>query len=109
MVFVKGQSGNPSGKPKTTFNGKSLTEMAREHTDKALDALVGILDSNEAPPAAKVSAASTLLDRGWGKAPQAVLVDASITDESDIGQAAGLLDALDWIRAARVEEKRATH
>lgn len=109
MVFVKGQSGNPSGKPKTTFNGKSLTEMAREHTDKALDALVGILDSDEAPHSAKVSAAGTLLDRGWGKAPQAVLVDASINDESDTGKAAGLLDALDWIRAARGKEERTAH
>jgi Family of unknown function (DUF5681) len=108
MVFVKGQSGNPSGKPKTTFNGKSLTEMAREHTDKALNALVGILDDTEAPHSAKVSAAGTLLDRGWGKPPQALVVDVP-DNESDTGQAAGLLDALDWIRATRPKAERTAH
>ena len=109
MAFVKGQSGNPSGRPKTTVGGKTLTEMAREHTDKALGALVGVIDDDEAPHSAKVSAASTLLDRGWGRAPQAVVVDANITDESTTSQAAGLLDALDWIRATRTKSERATH
>ena len=54
---------------------KSLTEirsLARSHTRTALNVLVGVMRSKEATPAAKVSAATAILDRGWGKAPQAI-------------------------------------
>lgn len=34
--------------------------------------LAGIMDQNDAPPAARVSAAQALLDRGWGKPAQTV-------------------------------------
>jgi hypothetical protein len=40
---------------------------ARDHTTKALQALVGTLDDPMATAAAKVSAAIAVLDRGWGK------------------------------------------
>jgi len=33
--------------------------------------LAGIASAEDAPPAARVAAANALLDRGWGKAPQA--------------------------------------
>jgi hypothetical protein len=33
--------------------------------------LAGIVSQEAVPPAARVSAAGILLDRGWGKAPQA--------------------------------------
>jgi hypothetical protein len=54
---------------------KSLTEirsLARSHTRTAINILVGIMRSNDATPAARVSAANAILDRGWGKAPQAI-------------------------------------
>jgi hypothetical protein len=37
-----------------------------------LNVLVGIMRSKDATPAARVSAANAILDRGWGKAPQAI-------------------------------------
>ena len=37
----------------------------------AVRTLTGICGSKAAPAAARVSAASALLDRGWGRAPQA--------------------------------------
>jgi hypothetical protein len=46
---------------------RPLALRARDHTAKALQALVGTLDDPAATPAAKVSAAIALLDRGWGK------------------------------------------
>ena len=46
---------------------RPLTLRARDHTGKALQALVGTLDDPMATAAAKVSAAIALLDRGWGK------------------------------------------
>ena len=54
---------------------KSITQirsLARSHTRTAINVLAGIMRSNEATPAARVSAANAILDRGWGKAPQAI-------------------------------------
>jgi hypothetical protein len=54
---------------------KAITEirsLARSHTRTALNILVGIMRSKDATAAARVSAANAILDRGWGKAPQAV-------------------------------------
>ena len=54
---------------------KSLTEirsLARSHTRTAINTLVGIMRSKDATPAARVSAANAILDRGWGKVPQAI-------------------------------------
>ncbi len=45
----------------------------REATrEKALNVLVGVMGSNNATPAARVAAANAILDRGWGKATQAI-------------------------------------
>jgi hypothetical protein len=54
---------------------KALTEirsLARSHTRTALNALVGVMRSKDATAAARVSAANAILDRGWGKATQAI-------------------------------------
>lgn len=52
---------------------KALVEirsLARSHTPTAIRVLVGIMRSKDATPAARVSAANAILDRGWGKATQ---------------------------------------
>ena len=52
---------------------KSLVEirsLARSHTRTAVCVLVGIMRCKDATPAARVSAANAILDRGWGKATQ---------------------------------------
>ena len=57
---------------------KTLTQiksLARAHTDRAIQVLAGIMDQPEAPHAARVAAANSLLDRGWGKAAQIVAGD----------------------------------
>lgn len=54
---------------------KTLTEIrsaARSHTGAALNCLVGIMGQTDAPPAARVSAANSILDRGWGKPAQPI-------------------------------------
>lgn len=54
---------------------KTLTEIrsiARSHTRTAISVLVGIMRSEDATPAARVSAANSILERGWGKAAQPV-------------------------------------
>ena len=52
---------------------KTITEirsLARGHTRAALNVLVGVMRNKDATPAARVSAANAILDRGWGKATQ---------------------------------------
>jgi len=54
---------------------KTLTEirsLARSHTRTALNILVQVMRNKDATPAARVSAANAILDRGWGKAIQAI-------------------------------------
>jgi Family of unknown function (DUF5681) len=67
--FEKGQSGNPGGRPKVVAQ---VRELAREHTAEAIQTLVSIMTDPKSAPAARVSAANALLDRGYGKPPQHV-------------------------------------
>ncbi|ULL01743.1 hypothetical protein [Bradyrhizobium sp. I71] len=58
-----------------TPRARTLTEirsLARSHTRTAIRVLVGVMRSEDATPAARVSAANAILDRGWGKAAQPV-------------------------------------
>src|SRR5262245_45535233 len=60
------------GMPRVS-RARTLTEIrsvARSHTRTAINVLVGIMRSKDATPAARVSAANAILDRGWGKVAQ---------------------------------------
>lgn len=63
-LFVKGQSGNPGGRPKSP---REVETAAREHTVLAIKTLSSISADPKAPAAARVTASQSLLDRGWGK------------------------------------------
>lgn len=76
MPFVKGQSGNPGGRPKVVGE---VQELAREHTTQAIQTLVDIMSSADAPPAARVAAANAVLDRGYGKPPQHISGETSMS------------------------------
>jgi hypothetical protein len=47
-----------------------IRSLARSHTETAVRTLAGIMRQPKAPAAARVAAASALLDRGWGKPTQ---------------------------------------
>jgi hypothetical protein len=69
MTFKPGQSGNRGGRPKSLHR---LTDLAREHTEEAVETLVAIMRDKDASSTARTAAAAHLLDRGWGKAAQPV-------------------------------------
>lgn len=73
--FEKGRSGNPGGRPKVAAE---VRELARQYTDVAIKALTDIMQDEKSPPAARVSAATVLLDRAYGRAPQDLTVKGSI-------------------------------
>lgn len=75
--FVAGQSGNPRGRPKVE-GIRDIRERARDYTDLALETLVEICGNNEERGSARATAAGMILDRGWGKAPQTVVIDGEV-------------------------------
>lgn len=66
--FAPGSSGNPGGRPRAAHH---VVELARQHTNLAIEALAGIAGDPSAPEFARIAASATLLDRGWGKPIQA--------------------------------------
>lgn len=69
--FPKGCSGNPRGRPKRDHD---IAAMARNYGADAITALASVMLNPNAPPATRVMAANSLLDRGFGRAPQALNV-----------------------------------
>jgi hypothetical protein len=62
----------PAERKKTTRTRApaELGALARDHTKAAIRVLVDVMRSDAATPAARVSAANAILERGWGKGAQ---------------------------------------
>jgi len=71
--FLKGCSGNPGGRPKVEGD---VRELAREHGPDAIRRLVQLMHSPNERVA--VAACAAILDRAYGRAAQAVRMDAEV-------------------------------
>lgn len=71
--FKKGQSGNPGGRPKVEGEVRSL---AQQHGPAALQRLVALMKSKNERVA--VVAAQAILDRAYGKPPQALQLEGDL-------------------------------
>jgi hypothetical protein len=107
--FVKGQSGNPAGRPKappllpqyapdlTAADRRPIPNLvveARKYSALAVDTLVELTKDNYAA-STRYSAATALLDRGYGRPAQSVdlhltadAITKRLSDMSDAGLAA---------------------
>ena len=79
--FKPGQSGNPGGRPKII---SEIQELARKHTAEAIETLVAVMRDTSASPAARVSAASAVIDRAAGKPVQAIEASGSTRPASEL-------------------------
>ena len=98
--FVKGQSGNPGGRPGGVGE---IREIAREHTEPAIQILVAIMNDADASPSSRVAAATALLDRGWGRPAQTI--DAKINSYQSFTEA---LQEISERHQREQEEKQAS-
>ena len=48
-----------------------IRSLCRAYTGEAVRSLAAIMRQADAPPSARIQAIAILLDRGWGRAPQA--------------------------------------
>ena len=102
MPWVKGQSGNPGGRPKEEID---IRKLARSRGKEAIDTLYTIMRDEKAPPAARIAAATALLDRGYGRPEQsftgALNVTYSISDQP--------MSAEEWARQYATPSPESQH
>ncbi len=75
-----------------------IRSLARSHTEAAIKVLAGVMNQKKTPPAARVSAAVALLDRGWGKPTQMIAndpegepIETEVLDDRELARQVALI------------------
>lgn len=71
-----GETRNPNGRPKRDLD---LAAKARAHAAKALATCVAVMNDPKASAAVRLNAAAEILDRGFGRAPQSLNIQHTLT------------------------------
>lgn len=79
MVGKSSRSGSVRSKPAKASRSIDIAERARRHTDAALEAFVSVMQDASAPAAARVAAATQILNWAHGKGAGADGEDAPKT------------------------------
>jgi hypothetical protein len=123
-TWPKGQSGNPSGRPKKTPEAREVERLARASSAAALDTVLSIMRSGEGDRV-RLAAALAVIERGIGKAgdvlPEPVqvpdgatlvqraeaIVEAAMAGAVSVSQASALLSCLTSVAKVREVEELA--
>lgn len=72
-----------------------VRDLARSHTTVAVETLAEIMKDTQAPKSARVQAATSILDRGWGKSPLTIEVEPTAYDLLTLDKRLALVAAID--------------
>lgn len=78
--WVKGQSGNPSGRPR----GIASAVKERVNPEELVDLLLSVARDERSKAPERIAAVRELADRGWGKAPAFAAIEGSDPLELDV-------------------------
>ena len=70
--YLPGQSGNPSGHPRRTWEQQAALEEIRKLAPRAAEKMAAMLDDDDVPPVVKVRILEIILERTYGKPEAAV-------------------------------------
>ena len=80
--FIKGQTGNPGGRPATP---NEVKEMLRAAVAPSIKLLIDTVNNKNARLDLRIKSAETIIDRVYGRAVQPLALDAAPTiDLSDV-------------------------
>ena len=100
--FVKGQSGNPTGRPATP---DGVREMVRAATVPAVQILIDTMSNPANKPELRVKCAEILIERALGKAVQPLVAAVEARGFLDLGEfTTGELRRLAGIDDGKAEE-----
>ena len=83
--FLPGQSGNPSGHPKRTWEQQEALEEIRKLAPTAAGKIAAMLEDDDVPAAVKVRLIEIILERTYGK-PEAAVKLTTVSQSVEAAQ-----------------------